>query len=215
MISAISSCPCFVYSKRVEKYLPELFYTDAIYEAIRNEESENKAAKGHTRTEDDKKDARDRRVYWAVLLSAFVIFVNNSRGIQFFLRTFLLIVSFGIIFGSPHDWTLAAVAVLFPFLLVESLQIVVFLGRMFKVSDDDLNLRYYEKVLENLVHRFRSFVFVDSIKRCFKVCIGSTGRLGAKFMSGTKRFCTNCFTYITSSKNSMGRTITAETPTSN
>ena len=140
-----------------------MFYTNAISEAIEIEEAENKVAEGHLQNEDDKKDARDRRIYWAVLVSALVIFTNNSRAIQFFLRSFLLIASFGIVYGSSTKWTLAAVGVLFPFLFIESHQIVVFLGRKIGVSDDDLNFHYFEKSFEYLLQRYRSSTFLKSI----------------------------------------------------
>jgi hypothetical protein len=111
--------------------------------------------------------ARDRRVYWTVLVSALVIFVNESRAVQFFISVFLIFCSFGIVYGNAVDWTLAAVGILFPFLLIQSLQVLIFLGKKLNVSDDDLNLDAFEICFERIIYSVNHSNNVKSLEKIY------------------------------------------------
>ena len=61
-----------------------------------------------------------------------------SRGIQFFISLFQYITSFGLMYGNIRFWILLSLIVLIPYIFVNSLDIVVFVGKWFQITDDDL-----------------------------------------------------------------------------
>lgn len=145
LLKALSGNPIFVFSNELRKYLPNLLETDALESAILLESFEQK--------ESVAKSARDRRVFWKVYIASMIIFARNSRAIQCFYQVFLLVVSIGIIYGDIRRWILAAVVVLFPYLLIQSLEVVILVGKKFRISDDDIGLRNIEKNLYNFGYR--------------------------------------------------------------
>lgn len=94
--------------------------------------------------DDENKTARERGVYWAILLNALIIFLTDSRAILYFYSSFLMIVAVGIIYSDVATWTLAAVIVLTPYLALRSLEMLIYTGRAFNVNDDDIKLRKWE-----------------------------------------------------------------------
>jgi hypothetical protein len=154
----MSGNPIFVFSGELRKYLPKLLETDALERALLLESFDQK--------EPVSKSARDRRVFWMVYVASIIFFVSNSRAIQCFYQVFLLAVSFGIVFGNTRVWILVAIAVLFPYLLIQSLQIAILAGKRFRISDDDIGLRSIEKNLYHFGYRLcycRTRMFFRSI----------------------------------------------------
>ena len=123
-------------SKRLRQRLPALWITDAIQRA---EDKLNLEADDH-----DDKSASDRRVEWAVMLSAFIAFFGESRAIQYFLSCLMVVVSIGIVYGDATAWTVAAFIILCPYLFIQSLGVLLFTGKKIKLSDDDLSYSYWK-----------------------------------------------------------------------
>ena len=61
-----------------------------------------------------------------------------SRGIQSFINLYEYATAFGLMYGDARLWILLSVIVLIPYIFVSSLDIVVFVGKWFQITDDDL-----------------------------------------------------------------------------
>ena len=95
----------------------------------------------------EKKDARGRRAFWMIHLMALLIFFSESRAIECFIQVFLLVISIGVIYGNIRNWILIALIILVPYIFIQSLQVIIFIGKYFRISDDDIGLRSIEKNL--------------------------------------------------------------------
>jgi hypothetical protein len=100
-------------------------------------------------------------------LHALVVFITESRAIECFIQVFLVSVSIGIIYGSPKEWIAALIFILFPYLIIRSFEVLIYVGKYIKISDDDLQLQkieasilriYYSIKNSSLVHHITGFI---------------------------------------------------------
>ena len=145
-----------VYSVEAKKRLPALWVQNS-YELAERKELEYKGDQAPTGS-DTNMTVRDRRIYWIVILSSLLIFLNQSRMIQYFIRSFLIVVSIGIIYGSAGTWITVAIIVLMPYLVIQSFEILIYTGKKLKISDDDLQIDRIERNMKPIFN----FVFFVS-----------------------------------------------------
>jgi len=141
-----------VYSVEAKKRLPALWVQNS-YELAERKELEYKGDQAPT-SSDTNMTVRDRRIYWIVILSSLIIFLNQSRMIQYFIRSFLIVVSIGIIYGSAGTWITVAIIVLMPYLVIQSFEILIFTGKKLKISDDDLQIDRIERNMQPIFNFF-------------------------------------------------------------
>ena len=125
---ATAGSPLLVYSDECRERLPPIFVNNAL--EISQEREMNQS--GATRS------ASERKLYWTVYLKSFRIHFETSRGIQFIISPFQYITSFGLMYGNIRFWILLSLIVLIPYIFVNSLDVVVFVGKWFQITDDEL-----------------------------------------------------------------------------
>lgn len=82
----------------------------------------------------------DRTYTWRVYVSAGFIFVEESRLIQILFRLFQFSLSFFILFVSPIYWVYGSLALLLPFCIANTFPIILYIGGVLDIADDDLFL---------------------------------------------------------------------------
>jgi len=127
---ATAGCPLLVFSKDCRGRLPPPFVDNALEISMERVEKEmNK--------EGEKRSVRELKQYWVAYVKSYRIYLQLSRVIQYFISLFQYIVSYGLVYGNAKVWVLVSMIFLFPYIIVSSLDVVVFIGKCFQMTDDD------------------------------------------------------------------------------
>ena len=105
------------------------FVTDSLSIALRREKEESGSDLS----------AAERSVLWTVYLKSYSIFWFESRAIQYFRRFFSFVVAIGIIY-YPLFFILLSLVVFFPYILFAYIDVMVFIGKLINLQDDDLTI---------------------------------------------------------------------------
>jgi hypothetical protein len=128
--AATAGCPLLVFSEECRRRLPPTFVDNALEISMERVEKEmNK--EGETRS------VRELKQYWVAYVKSYRIYFQLSRVIQYYISLFQYIVSYGLVYGNAKVWVLVSMIVLIPYIIISSLDVVVFIGKYFRMTDDD------------------------------------------------------------------------------
>jgi hypothetical protein len=133
------SAPVFIVGNRCRKLFPPLFFS---WQA-----SLRRAEKREKLDSNQSKDAKERRVYWAVIVKAFHICNYESRWIQITKNMLNFAFTLSILYSDGiYTILMVSIILLLPFFFVQLLDLYVIIGRKMKISDYDLYylVKYFE-----------------------------------------------------------------------
>ena len=133
---ATAGSPLLLYSAECRERLPPIILNNAL--EISQEREMNQSGANTS--------ACERKVYWVVYLKSFRIYFELSRGIQYFIHLFQYITSFGLMYGNVLFWILLSMSILIPYSIASSLDVIVFVGKWFRVTDDDFSIIFAKRL---------------------------------------------------------------------
>jgi hypothetical protein len=133
------SAPMFIVGKRCRKLFAPLYF---------NWQASLRTAEQREKIDSNKKaDAKQRRVYWTVIVKAFHICNYESRWIQLTKNILNFSLTMSIVYsGDIYTILMVSIILLLPFFFVQLLDLYVIIGRKMKISDYDLYylVKYFE-----------------------------------------------------------------------
>ena len=75
---------------------------------------------------------------WIVYLRAFHIIMTQSRAIQYPINVYRFILSLGLLFGNIADWILSTILILLPMAIIQSVILVLYLGKKMEMMDNEV-----------------------------------------------------------------------------
>ena len=137
--SAGCFCPPLLLTIKARKYFAPMFLNFKLM--IRSVLDEEKGDGGHDM------DAKDRRVYWMIIIKAIEVVSLQSRFAQIFYHLFLFTFAMGILYTDPLPWLIVSFPIVFSFTFIKMLDVYIILGKKMKIDDHDMCyfIKYFDR----------------------------------------------------------------------
>ena len=145
-------CPINIYSKELKEKLNPLFIKDALSIQLNREKEESGSDLS----------AAERSVLWTVYLKSYSVYWFESRAIQYFQRLFSFITVIGIIY-YPLFFILLSLVVFFPYILFAYVDIMVFIGKLINLQDEDLKVIFGSKYFESYTSSSKIYIIQGNV----------------------------------------------------